>query len=774
LERNFLNASLDARERERLGLRRTNRRLRRQLVGALVALAVAAVATVVAVSQLRTADRQRRAAQLSLLASSAKDLASSQVDVAGLLATEANRLRPDGESLDALESVLRTRPDVARSIYPSFLSDGSRLLDVSADGRVALFYDGATLTTMDTATLASSSTVPLDDVRAAGLSPSGDRVAVATSDQLATYRSDDGATLTSLPSGGPASFIDSELLWLDESRVLVSPPNGIQFRSIDVDNGGVTPLDALASQHIEGITGSSRRMVPALDLEHQLLALVPALGDNLFDGTNTTPVYTAPLPALDNLTKVTDLPGGGATNVQFSRDGEWLGVGTQTGVQLLHATNGEFQLSTMPPQRKVLTRATLNPDGTQLATLDATGEFVLYAVSPAGGVEEVTRATVAGATGAFFGPDDGQVYLTAGNHLVVVATDGSEPLATAPFGDADEAPFAIAPSGTMLFTVNSKGFFRRYDPTTGEAVAYQSDGTNVPQFFSADGSVLIGYDVSARRYDVLSDDGHVVEQAPISMRDSATSNVSDRAVSLVSEMTADGARVVFFSVPSMTTVGDLTFPPVQDAAMVVSDDGRSLVRFGRSGEDSVFEVRDRATGELRRASIVLPRDSPKVTVFAMSPSDRQIVYGDITGGLSTIDINSGDIHEHVFAASPGPLALLSFTADGTRLFGATRAGDVQWWDVRSHRMVGDEIAAFAGATDVIGSGQDAAYPAYDQLLRFIAVPTEEGIRQWNFDVTTWPTIACRRAGRNLTKAEWAQYLPAGEPYHVTCPEYPSG
>jgi len=109
-----------------------------------------------------------------------------------------------------------------------------------------------------------------------------------------------------------------------------------------------------------------------------------------------------------------------------------------------------------------------------------------------------------------------------------------------------------------------------------------------------------------------------------------------------------------------------------------------------------------------------------------------------------------------------------------RLFGATRAGDVQWWDVRSHRMVGDEIAAFAGATDVIGSGQDAAYPAYDQLLHFIAVPTEEGIRQWNFDVTTWPTIACRRAGTVPTRPSSDCGPPAGEPYHVTCPEYPAG
>ena len=34
-------------------------------------------------------------------------------------------------------------------------------------------------------------------------------------------------------------------------------------------------------------------------------------------------------------------------------------------------------------------------------------------------------------------------------------------------------------------------------------------------------------------------------------------------------------------------------------------------------------------------------------------------------------------------------------------------------------------------------------------------------------------MACDIAGRNLTRAEWAQYLP-GEPYHATCKQWPAG
>ena len=38
---------------------------------------------------------------------------------------------------------------------------------------------------------------------------------------------------------------------------------------------------------------------------------------------------------------------------------------------------------------------------------------------------------------------------------------------------------------------------------------------------------------------------------------------------------------------------------------------------------------------------------------------------------------------------------------------------------------------------------------------------------WDLDRSHWQDLACRIAGRNLTRAEWAQYLP-GRTYHATC------
>ena len=45
---------------------------------------------------------------------------------------------------------------------------------------------------------------------------------------------------------------------------------------------------------------------------------------------------------------------------------------------------------------------------------------------------------------------------------------------------------------------------------------------------------------------------------------------------------------------------------------------------------------------------------------------------------------------------------------------------------------------------------------------------------WDLDPAVWRVRACEAAGRNLTRDEWKNFLPEGEPYHATCPQYPAG
>ena len=47
-----------------------------------------------------------------------------------------------------------------------------------------------------------------------------------------------------------------------------------------------------------------------------------------------------------------------------------------------------------------------------------------------------------------------------------------------------------------------------------------------------------------------------------------------------------------------------------------------------------------------------------------------------------------------------------------------------------------------------------------------------GLTRWDIDPNVWQSSACLAAGRNLTKAEWMEYL-GDEPYRPTCPDWPA-
>jgi hypothetical protein len=55
----------------------------------------------------------------------------------------------------------------------------------------------------------------------------------------------------------------------------------------------------------------------------------------------------------------------------------------------------------------------------------------------------------------------------------------------------------------------------------------------------------------------------------------------------------------------------------------------------------------------------------------------------------------------------------------------------------------------------------------------VAGVTRHGIVVWDLDPTHWVDAARRLAGRNLTHAEWNQYIGNLAPYHRTCPDYPA-
>ena len=201
-------------------------------------------------------------------------------------------------------------------------------------------------------------------------------------------------------------------------------------------------------------------------------------------------------------------------------------------------------------------------------------------------------------------------------------------------------------------------------------------------------------------------------------------------------------------------------------------------------------------------------------VLTFSPDGGALALASGSGGTATIfDTATGDVR-HVVHADIG-LPQAAFSPDGRSLAtassdpagGSVTVFDTTSWKVRATvrvPAVPDGIAYANGGRDLVTTsasrpvsssavveirdaftlrliGEPVSVPTPEAFLAFAnGRGTQVGIGATNgnavvleVDPDSWVASACRIAGRNLTHAEWSEYLP-GRRYHASCAEWPAG
>ena len=102
-----------------------------------------------------------------------------------------------------------------------------------------------------------------------------------------------------------------------------------------------------------------------------------------------------------------------------------------------------------------------------------------------------------------------------------------------------------------------------------------------------------------------------------------------------------------------------------------------------------------------------------------------------------------------------------FSQDGRYLL-STLDGSARIWDIESAQLVG---SSFPNDIGVVANGAEG------ETLQLVT-GVGEHILLWNLETETWPEIACRAAGRNMTETEWDAFGPTDTSYRATCPQYP--
>jgi DNA-binding SARP family transcriptional activator/WD40 repeat protein len=200
---------------------------------------------------------------------------------------------------------------------------------------------------------------------------------------------------------------------------------------------------------------------------------------------------------------------------------------------------------------------------------------------------------------------------------------------------------------------------------------------------------------------------------------------------------------------------DLGTGPGVSGALAFPRDGKLLAA---SRPDGSVQVLDPATGQVQQT---LHPFGPDETVSLAFAPDGTLATGTGGGIVQLWNPTSGDQIAGPVAVAAGSATSIAFDPTGQR-FATTggQDGTVKLWSSSTLAQEGTALNTEQGA---------AATAAFDRGGKHLLVVDDHGNGfTWPTSLAAWERRACTVAGRNLTRAEWARYLP-GHPYTRICP-----
>ena len=794
LEREFIRASQLAAEREASRQRAQNRLLRALLIGAGVLLVLTIVAGVVAVVGQKRASSNARLALAEAHAALARQLGQEalsepRLDVAALLAREAVALdrspqtegtllstllrspavvgafalptnstphvavSPDGRTVAVSDSVagsVRFYDARTRALGRRELTDfgGDQAPVYSADGSLLVYPSGSSLVVRDAQTLAVrerlSIGAPFNQALAADIPEGSTLVAPGGQTVYYAYWLMDPAgnpaqaylTRWSLPGGGPLGTIG----------LGAGPLLAVRL----VDRGAVLMVvtaHAIATYDATTLRRRSEVVIRPVPLLPSAAAISP-------DGTMVTiGSKNGPVSFVDAATGE-PRPGAGGhsaavASVVYAPDGRTVITAGDDGRVIVWNPRSGRELAVLPGPAGHVQDAKVSPDGSTLYTAGTGGEVLAWDLTGTRGFGQSTRISgalpccdsVSPPAPAFaLSPDGTQFAAPIGPSTVGVFSAQTLRRETSFTIGATGAPItalAWSSSGAMLAVGAHAGVVQLWDvngpprlerslvglaPVPGQTEAVQSLA------FSPDGQILAASDKSEG-----STVGHTLISPTAMMATWVVSTGS--MVSSPAELSA-GAGLNASDV--------LAFSP----------DGKLLAASLLTGGVRVF---DPSSGRVVRT---LADPGNDTVSLAFAPRATLLAAGTQEGTVELWDPVTGKRLAQPLLADSSAIADVTFDASGRRFaIAGSQDGTVKVWFTASLEQEGPRLAA-----DANGTAAAAFEPNGDGLL---AVDNIGGAFTWPMSLTTWEQRACSLAGRNLTRAEWAQFV-AGPRYASVC------
>jgi WD40 repeat protein len=767
LEVEFLAASAAAEDAERqeaeaqaAARERAHRRLRVLLVGTAVALVAAITAGLVALSQRDRAndqaDRAQEAtvsAQVDRIVAEVPQLLDRDRALAGLLAIEAERLRPAPSTRAALLRTVTEEPRLRSTSYGGLA--GYAGVAGYPDGRrlVAASSTGIDLWDTEAGELLASADVA-DTAGVVEVSDDGQLVATGSGDGMLRFW--DADTLE--PDGDPVAFdhrIRDVAFSADGSRAVVALG---QVRSVVPITAASAPrvIDVARRRETGIVLGGHEQTANAVAVSPDGLI---ATGGNdrliVLHDARTGRIVGPPLRLFDTV-----------YTLDFSPNGELLVAGafaaSPTGqvATVFDVDSGEVVAEL--PGAEGLTDARFSPDGTRvLVASGTTQEWRVGSWDPVSPPIESQHGPAHAVSGAE-------------HDLLVTGVDGT---VTAWDTDAASSPLARlvpgAPPGGGVFHPDGSTFVvsdtddtaRVYARDTLEplaTVSVRGPGPRpqlagaTPVAFSPSGDVLaVGNREGAIRF--FGGQSYAPLGPPIAVGELPVVGL---------EFSPDGAQVVVTqnleSVQGVHTVnvrrGTVTglSPAIPFAlAATFTPEGDQLVVTTAVGFAETYPVED---GVIGRGTGRVEAVQGTAATASFTPDGDRLVVGTLDGTLQVLDGETFEPTQDPIPVSPTFVAGIEISPDSALAV-------VQDLDTTVHLVEltggGSPSASFPG-TGSFG------VPGFAPDGEVVLLPGPGGSVLFDLDVEEWRRTACARAGRALTAEEWDRYLSSAGDYDPTC------
>jgi WD40 repeat protein len=824
VERTFLDTSV-SRERAEVDAQaqrmryqaRQNRRLRVLLAAAAVLLVAVILAGLFAVRQRNRADTAARDARVQAdRATASADNAEQQADRADeqaaraeavgtlaearrlgtqalvvddydqalLLAVEGRQLEDSRETRSNLLATIQRSPDataVIRSESEAFVDlgftpDGKTLVASSVPAEPGL-------SKYDVTTRSRTASIPGAGNRtSSAVSPDG-RLAVMS----ALTGNSDGNPIFELHLVDMATFtvVGRPLPGLmDWPTRLSFSPDGRYIAAVtdhDLTGAGFIPAVALVWDVAKGGEPVVQYLFSAENFQRDV-AFLPDSKQILVAGNGDTAIVDIASGA-----KVGQVDGAHFP-IAISPDGNTLAAGLDDkGVTVgLFDLPSRQQRATLAGHRERVIRLAFSADGTIVAS--GSDDRLVMVWDVANGSRRAVYTGHAAGVNALAFSRDGKTLWSAGDDRAIFVWDlqRASTLVRQLPAVASGPPLPFTSQGMVIDPGGRHVVFPAVDWAPFQIRELATGALSQPK--TVEDGYFMSFSPDARRYVTIADDGRLRVWDRKSGALLAASEAGGRQFVGFHEGTAvftpDGRGIVALQVePSrpddldvdLVVLDAMTLAPLggepvpvgsTPRMLGVTPDGRTAVAVVSSTThpDTKVLLVDLESRRIVRSTPVEPGGQPfgGARNNAVAPDGRTVGVGGPFGDVVVVDAVNGTVSP-LLRGHDGRVESITFAPDKATFVTTGQDGAVKLWDTEHHLL---------GSVLPLGPNHRvrASFVADGRLL--ITYDTGE-VFEWDPQPDAWEIYACTVAGRNLTKAEWAELFPE-QSYRVTCPDFPSG